>query len=62
MLKEDKMVNGGASGCTNRADKNSNIIISYNDNVVSIWQHIQNTAIFNAWGIFKTLSKDHEVY
>ena len=42
------MVNGGASGCTNRADKNSNIIISYNDNVVSIRQHIQNTAIFNA--------------
>ena len=56
------MVNGGASGCTDWADKNSNIIISYNNNVVSIWQHIQNTAIFNAWGILKTLSKDHEVY
>ena len=36
MLKEDKMVNGGASGCTNWADKNSNIIISCNNNVVSM--------------------------
>ena len=50
MLKKDKMVCCGAPGCTNWADKNSNIItlVSYIDNVfiVILW-HIQNPSIFN---------------
>ena len=50
MLKKDKMVSCEAPGCTNRADKNSNIItlVSYNDNVfIIISWHIPNPSIFN---------------
>ena len=57
MLKKDKMVICGASGCTNRADKNSNIItlVTLIIVVLTIWRHNQNSGIFNACGIFKTL-------
>ena len=38
------------------SSKNSNIaILVVITNVITISQHIQNTRIFNAWGIFKTL-------
>ena len=57
-VKKDKMINCGAPGCNNRADKNPNMLnISYNNNAIIIRsQHIQNPVIFNNWGIFKTLS------
>ena len=45
-FKKDKMVSCRVPGCTNKADKNSDIIISYND----------DNGIFNGWGIFKTMS------
>ena len=52
------MVSCRGPGCTNRADKNSNITnISYNNNnnnnnnnnvIITISPHIQNPGIFNA--------------
>ena len=50
------MVSCGAPGCTNGANKNSNIInsiICNNNVIITISWHIQNSGIFNFVGIFK---------
>ena len=57
------MVSCGEPGCTNRADKNSNIIALYNV-VIAISWYIQNLRIFNTESTLKTLSNinDDEAY
>ena len=49
-VKKNKFVSCPAPGCTNLADKNSNIITVNNNNnvIITILQHIKNLSVFNA--------------
>ena len=60
MLKIDKIGSCGEHAYTNEADKNYNIIKLVTiiiTVIITILWHIQIPGIFNAWRIFKVLSK-----